>query len=101
MGWASGHIARLRNGETIQFRPRGHSMTSKVNDGNLVTVEPVIAGTVLEVGDIVLCKVHGREFLHLIQAVRDGQYQIANAQKFINGWCSRASIFGLCVKVEP
>ena len=41
MGWADGHIARLALGETIQFRPRGHSMTGKVNDGQLCTVEPL------------------------------------------------------------
>ena len=35
MGWADGHIARLALGETVQFRPRGHSMTGKINDGQL------------------------------------------------------------------
>jgi len=54
MGWADGHIARLALGETVQFRPRGHSMTGKVNDGQLCAVEP-LREQVLEVGDIVLC----------------------------------------------
>lgn len=100
MGWASGHIARLRNGETISFRPRGNSMTGKVNDGDLVTIEPVVEATLLEVGDVVLCKVNGHEHLHLIRAMRDGQCMIANAKGHINGWCSRASVYGRCVKVE-
>ncbi|HEV7555204.1 MAG TPA: hypothetical protein VGO00_07120 [Kofleriaceae bacterium] len=36
-GWAHGHIIRLAKGGTIQFRPRGHSMTGKVNGGQLCT----------------------------------------------------------------
>jgi hypothetical protein len=37
MGWASEHLQR---GETVTVRPRGHSMTGRVNDRDLVTVEP-------------------------------------------------------------
>jgi hypothetical protein len=29
MGWASGHIERLKRGETVSFRPRGGSMTGR------------------------------------------------------------------------
>jgi hypothetical protein len=50
MGWASEYIARLQNGETIQFRPRGNSMKGKVESGQLCTVEPVVPAT-LKVGD--------------------------------------------------
>jgi hypothetical protein len=57
MGWASRFIERLRVGETVSFRPHGHSM-SRVESGQLCTVVP-IDPTVLEVGDIVLCKVAG------------------------------------------
>ncbi|MBC7974318.1 MAG: hypothetical protein H7138_04980 [Myxococcales bacterium] len=35
MGWADGHIARLAQGETVSFRPRGHSMTGKISSGEL------------------------------------------------------------------
>ncbi|MDB4955600.1 MAG: hypothetical protein JWO36_3169 [Myxococcales bacterium] len=49
MGWADGHIARLARGETVQCRPRGNSMTGKVNDGQLCTVAP-LADHMLEVG---------------------------------------------------
>ena len=31
MGWASGYIERLRAGETVSFRPRGHSMSPKID----------------------------------------------------------------------
>lgn len=42
MSWAKFAIERLRLGETVKLRPRGHSMKGKINDGNLVTVEPCI-----------------------------------------------------------
>ena len=100
MGWATGHIERLQAGETVSFRPRGHSMKGKVDNGALVTVEPV-GERALEVGDIVLCKVGGQQYLHLIKAVRGPSFQIGNNRGGINGWVSRAAIFGVLVRVEP
>jgi hypothetical protein len=98
MGWASGHIERLRNGETVSFRPRGNSMKGKIESGQLCTVEPAAPGS-LTGGDIVLCKVRGREYLHLIKAVQGQRFQIGNNRGRINGWVSGEAIFGLCVKV--
>ena len=66
MGWATPYIAKLKNGETVSFRPRGHSMKGKIESGQLCTVAPVADFTELEKGDIVLCKVNGNEYLHLI-----------------------------------
>ncbi len=100
MGWATGHIVRLNAGETIQCRPRGNSMTGRVNDGDLVTIEP-IGDRVVEKGDVVLAKVHGKEFLHLVSAVRHGStYQISNNHGHVNGWVGRNGIFGILTKVE-
>jgi hypothetical protein len=99
LGWATAHIANLRNGETVSFRPRGHSMTGKIESGQLCTVEPVEAAA-LAVGDIVLCKVNGREYLHLIKAVQGRRFRIGNNRGRINGWVSANAIFGRCVKVE-
>lgn len=48
--WATYHIAALKEGKTIQFRPHGNSMTPKIESGQLVTVEPVTAPELLEVG---------------------------------------------------
>ena len=100
MGWADGHIARLATGETIQFRPRGHSMTRKVNDGQLCTVAPVVAAHTLSVGDIVLCKVRGAQYLHLIKAIQGDRIQIGNNRGFVNGWITRRQIYGRLVAVE-
>jgi hypothetical protein len=99
MGWASGHIEKLRKGETVSFRPRGNSMAGKVASGRLCTVAPVDPAT-LKVGDVVLCKVRGREYLHLIKAVQGPRFQIGNNRGRINGWVSANAIFGRCLKVE-
>jgi hypothetical protein len=99
MGWATEYIAKLEAGETVQFRPRGHSMRGKVDSGQLCTVVP--APEELHVGDIVLCKVNGKQYLHLIKAVQGGRYQIGNNRGRINGWVSWNCIYGKCVRVEP
>jgi hypothetical protein len=99
MGWASAYIEKLRGGEPVSFRPRGHSMSGKIESGQLCTVEPADAST-LRVGDVVLCKVNGREYLHLVKAIQGDRFQIGNNRGRINGWVSAGSIFGLCVKVE-
>src|SRR5882762_3219660 len=99
MGWASGYVDRLRKGETVSFRPRGGSMSGKIESGQLCTVVPVDPAT-LGVGDVVLCKVHGAEYLHLVKAIQGGRYQIGNNRGLINGWVSGNAIFGRCVRVE-
>ncbi len=99
MSWATSYITKLQKGETVQFRPHGGSMKGKIDDGDLVTVTPV-ATDVLQVGDIVLCKVSGRHYLHLIKAVRDGQFMIGNNKGGTNGWTSPNCIYGICTKVE-
>jgi hypothetical protein len=98
MGWATELIAKLQAGETVQFRPRGHSMKGKIESGQLCTVVP--APDELKAGDIVLCKVNGKQYLHLIKAVQGARYQIGNNRGRVNGWVSRHSIYGKCVRVE-
>jgi hypothetical protein len=99
MGWATGHIARLQRGETVTFRPRGNSMSGKVDSGQLCTVAPVDPAT-LAVGDIVLCRLRGAEYLHLVKAVQGGRFQIGNNRGHINGWIGANGIFGKGTKVE-
>jgi SOS-response transcriptional repressor LexA len=100
MGWATQYIAKLVAGETVSFRPRGNSMIGKIESGQLCTVEPVEESDELHVGDIVLCKVNGCEYLHLVKAVQGDRFQIGNNRGRINGWVGRKSIYGRCVKVE-
>lgn len=100
MNWAKFAIEALRRGETPQIRPRGHSMSGKVNDGDLVTVAPCDPET-LEAGDIVLVRVSGNDYLHLIKAKDNGRFQIGNNRGGINGWVGRNSVYGKAIKVEP
>jgi phage repressor protein C with HTH and peptisase S24 domain len=99
MGWAAGHIVRLAAGETVSFRPHGNSMIPKIYSGQLCTVAPVDHST-LVVGDIVLCKVKGSEFVHLITAIQhDNRFQISNNKGHVNGWISANAIFGKLISV--
>jgi len=100
VGWAAGHIERLRAGQTVSFRPRGNSMSPKIRSGELCTVAPVVAAS-LEVGDIVLCRVGGAEYLHLVKAIQGDRFQIGNSRGHINGWVGAAAIYGRLIRVEP
>lgn len=101
MGWAQHYIAKLKAGEEVSFRPRGNSMVGKVESGQLCTVAPITDHSALGVGDIVLCKVGGSEYLHLIKAIQGARFQIGNNRGRINGWVTGSSIFGKCVKIAP
>ncbi len=98
--WADGHIARLQRGETVQFRPRGHSMKGKIESGQLCTVAP-LGDRALEVDDIVLCRVHGAQYLHLVKAIQGERYQIGNNRGGINGWITKRQIYGRLIALAP
>jgi hypothetical protein len=93
------HVEALQAGKTVQFRPRGNSMQPRIESGQLVTVRPC-GPREAKLGDIVLCKVDGRQWLHLVKAVgSDGRYQIGNNKGHINGWTS--DVFGIVERVDP
>jgi hypothetical protein len=96
MGWATHACEALRRGETVQLRPRGHSMTGRINSGDRVTVAPCDPAA-LAVGDVVLVRVHGVEYLHLIQAIQGDRFLIGNNRGGINGWVGRNAIYGKAV----
>jgi len=83
-------------------------MTPRIKSGELCTVSPIKLEKkeqdtllLLSVGDVVLCKVHGKEYLHLIKAVQGGKrFQIGNNKGKINGWIGINGIFGKLEKVE-
>jgi hypothetical protein len=100
MGWAQSYIAKLKAGEEVSFRSRGGSMVGKIESGQLCTVAPISDHSLLCVGDIVLCKVDGNEYLHLIKAIQGERFQIGNNRGRINGWVGRASVFGKCIKIQ-
>lgn len=76
------------------------SMKGKVNDGDLVTIAPCDP-TSLAVGDIVLVRVKGNDYLRLIKAIDNGRFQIGNNRGGINGWVGYNSIYGRAIRIEP
>lgn len=101
MSWATHYIARLQQGETVQFRPRGRSMKGKIESGKLCTVAPIGDRQGLEVGDIVLRRVGGAQYLHLIKARRGKDpFLIGNNCGGANGWISAHGIYGRLIAVE-
>src|ERR1700733_251050 len=99
MSWAQFAKESLKKGQTTQIRPRGHSMKGKVNDGDLVTLEPCDPEQ-LAVGNIVLVRVKGTDYLHLIKAINQGRFLIGNNRGGTNGWVGRNCIYGIATKVE-
>jgi hypothetical protein len=99
VSWAKFAIEALQQGKPAQIKPRGHSMRGKVNDGDHVTLEPC-KSEALKTGDIVLVRVKGRVYLHLIKAVNQGRFLIGNNRGGINGWVSSNSIYGIATKIE-
>lgn len=99
MGWATQYIEKLKIGETVQFRPHGSSMSGKIESGQLCTVIPVNQEDIGE-GDIVLCKVNGSQYIHLVKAIQRDRFQIGNNRGRINGWIGINEIYGKCVRIE-
>jgi len=54
----------------------------------------------LKVGDIVLCKVKGSQYLHLISAIDKDRFQISNNKGFVNGWINKNAVYGKLVRVS-
>ena len=98
MGWATHLIEELKLGRTVQCRPRGNSMTGRISSGQLCTIKPVDREPAK--GDVVLCKVRGAQYLHVVTGVRGDQFQISNNHGHVNGWTARANVYGLLVSVE-
>lgn len=98
-GWASAHIERLQAGQTVEFRPRGDSMSPRIRSGQRVVVEPV-GQTTIRRGMIVLVEMNARtHYLHCVSAVAGSRVQISNAAGRVNGWVDVARVHGLLVFV--
>ncbi|PBC70911.1 hypothetical protein BX265_5471 [Streptomyces sp. TLI_235] len=101
MGVLDGVAGRVAGGATVEFRPSGSSMVPLVRSRQAVVVAPVDAAK-LEVGDIVLARVAGTVYLHLVSALEPARRraQISNNRGRVNGWTGYDRVFGICVSVE-
>lgn len=100
--WASHAIEALSKGETCKITPHGNSMTPRIKSGATVTLTPFTGGTI-EVGDVVLVKVKGTVYLHLVKAIKgkgeNTEYLIGNNHGGLNGWTSRVSVYGKATEI--
>ncbi len=103
-------IARLKGGETVQYRESGNSMRGRIEHRQLITCEPIADHATVQPGDAVFCKVRGEYYTHLVKAVKahvkdDGTvafaFLIGNNRGGTNGWTSGDKVFGRVVRVDP
>ncbi len=98
--WKEIAIHTLKRGESVQVRPRGNSMTGLINDGDLVTLSPCDACG-LNAGDIVLARVEGRRFrhvvLHKVVAIEQDRFLIGSNNR-LDGWVQAEAILGRVVQ---
>jgi hypothetical protein len=101
MGVMDTVAGRVAAGATVEFRPHGSSMVPLIRSRQLVAVAPVDPATV-EVGDIVLARVAGTVYLHLVSAVdaTRNRVQISNNRGRVNGWTGHAKVYGICTEVD-
>lgn len=100
MSWARHAIDELAQGRRATVRPRGHSMRPKVIDNARVTLRPNHAPAALAKGDIVLVRVKGNVYLHLISATDTDRVQISNNRGRVNGWVSRTAVYGVAEQID-
>ena len=83
-------VIQLLAGKTVKVRGIGNSMTPILKSGDVCTVRPIKKDDVLKKGDIVLCKVKGNVYMHIIKGLnpKKGLYLIGNNHGRINGWTS-------------
>ena len=94
---------KLKEGCVCKVTGVGNSMTPILKSRQAVIVEPITEEIVLEKKNIVLCKVKGHYYLHLVWATRmDGEtqmYLIGNNHGRPNGWIPRTQVFGKVVEI--
>jgi SOS-response transcriptional repressor LexA len=100
--YLSSVLADLQAGRTVEnYREGGNSMTPRIRNGQKQTLVPILDLTQVKVGDIVLCKVRGNYFTHLVKKIRNNrgrlEFQIGNNHGHINGWTRQ--LFGKTVDV--
>ncbi|MFT5683182.1 MAG: hypothetical protein ACI8RZ_004111 [Myxococcota bacterium] len=101
MGWADRAITILTTNRNAVIKPHGGSMRPRVESGATVTLQPVTLAD-LAVNDIVLCRVSGNVYLHIVKAIRgpadNRSVQIGNNRGKINGWTR--TVYGRAITIE-
>lgn len=91
---------KLREGHICKVTGIGNSMTPILKSKQPVICIPVTKDTILKKRDIVMCKVNGHYYLHLIWSLKSGdRYLIGNNHGWPNGVISRNQIYGKVVEI--
>jgi hypothetical protein len=98
MSWADFAISELEKGKSTIIYPRGNSMQGKIESGAKVKLAPL--NIPLEVDDIVLVKVKGNVYLHLIKDIEDKKVLIGNNKGRLNGWTSKEFVYGKVTEIN-
>lgn len=77
-------------------------MRGRIESGRLCTVAPIDPAR-LAVGDIVLCRVRGNDYLHIVKAIQGNRYQLGTIEvSSTDGWDRIPSLASASVlKTEP
>ena len=96
MGWADGAIVALKARKTVCIKPHGNSMLPRIKSGQEVTIQPYDPklDPPLKKGDVVLVKVNGTVYLHLVKGMNMGSVLIGNNKGRINGWTDSHNVYG-------
>jgi hypothetical protein len=89
-------LERLQAGETFITKEYGNSMVPLINSGQEHRIAPC-TWELVEIGDIVYCKVKGSFYTHLVKAKDDRGVQIGNNKGGINGWTRQ--VYGKVIEV--
>jgi hypothetical protein len=95
MGILAKPVAALKRGRAIQVEVTNALLAPKVKQGAVLTFKPVTDATVLKPGDVVLCNADDRERILLVKSISVGRVKLGTATKVLEGWASRASIYGV------
>jgi len=93
MSWVGEALAALQTGQSVQVRPRGGSMRGRIEDNQLITLEPVDPAQVI-VDDVVFIRWKGNYILHIVKEIDGDKLLIGNNLGRINGWATRADVIG-------
>lgn len=74
----------LSQGTTVRFRPSGRSMYPSIREGELITVEPVVASDVT-LGDIVLYRSERGLIAHRVVGTSPTQSSVLSPHYFLRG----------------
>lgn len=88
-------IHKLMQGEPVQLHVTGNSMSGLIENDSMVWIDPIVQNSTVQAGDIVLCSVHGKKYLHLVTSAGGDRYEISNNHGHVNGWASRSEIYGI------